>query len=65
MIASPDDSKKPIYALPSVNAALVETYFNWQAWPNFADRGKAPQLKKYPHRRTWRPASRRRCRTRR
>ena len=47
VIASPDDSKKPIYALPAVNAALVETYFNWQAWPNFSDRGKAPQLKKY------------------
>jgi 3',5'-cyclic-nucleotide phosphodiesterase len=48
IIASPDDSKKPIYALPSVGAALVDTYFNWQAWPNFTDRGKAPQLKKYP-----------------
>ena len=47
VIASPDDSKKPVYALPSVNAALVDTYFNWQAWPNFSDRGKAPQLKKY------------------
>jgi 3',5'-cyclic-nucleotide phosphodiesterase len=48
VIASPDDSKKPIYALPSVSTALVDTYFNWQAWPNFSDRGKAPQLKKYP-----------------
>lgn len=48
IIASPDDSKKPIYVLPSVGAALVDTYFNWQAWPNFTDRGKAPQLKKYP-----------------
>jgi 3',5'-cyclic-nucleotide phosphodiesterase len=47
LVASPDDSKKPIYALPSVGGALVETYFNWQAWPNFSDRGKAPQLKKY------------------
>jgi 3',5'-cyclic-nucleotide phosphodiesterase len=47
VIASPDDSSKPIYALPSVAAALSETYFNWQAWPNFTDRGKAPQLKKY------------------
>jgi len=28
VIASPDDSRKPIYALPSVNAALVDTYFN-------------------------------------
>jgi 3',5'-cyclic-nucleotide phosphodiesterase len=47
VIASPDDGKKPIYALPSVNAALADTYFNWVAWPNFTDRGKAPQLKKY------------------
>jgi 3',5'-cyclic-nucleotide phosphodiesterase len=47
VIASPDDSSKPIYALPSVAAALSETYFNWQAWPNFTDRGKPPQLKKY------------------
>jgi 3',5'-cyclic-nucleotide phosphodiesterase len=47
IIASPDDGKKPIYALPSVNTALVETYFNWLAWPNFTDRGKTPQLKKY------------------
>ena len=48
VIASPDDSKKPIYVLPSVGAALVDTYFNWTAWPNFTDRGKAPQLKKFP-----------------
>ena len=47
IVASPDDSKKPIYALPSVGADLVETYFNWRAWPNFTDRGKGPQLKKY------------------
>jgi 3',5'-cyclic-nucleotide phosphodiesterase len=47
IIASPDDGKKPIYALSSVAADLVETYFNWKAWPNFSDRGKAPQLKKY------------------
>jgi 3',5'-cyclic-nucleotide phosphodiesterase len=47
IVASPDDSKKPIYVLPSVSADLVDTYFNWRAWPNFTDRGKAPQLKKY------------------
>ena len=47
VIASPDDGNKPIYALPSVAADLVETYFNWKAWPNLTDRGKAPQLKKY------------------
>jgi 3',5'-cyclic-nucleotide phosphodiesterase len=47
VVASPDDSNKPIYVLSSVGADLVETYFNWRAWPNFTDRGKAPQLKKY------------------
>jgi 3',5'-cyclic-nucleotide phosphodiesterase len=47
VIASPDDSRKPIYALPSVAAAMADTYFNWQAWPNFTDRGKPPQLKKF------------------
>ncbi|WIM12337.1 3',5'-cyclic-nucleotide phosphodiesterase [Enhydrobacter sp.] len=46
VIASPDDSNKPIYALPSVGKALVENYFNWQAWPNFTDRGKPPRLGK-------------------
>lgn len=45
--ASPDDNAKPIYALPSVNQAISHSYFNWQAWPNFSDRGKQPRLKKY------------------
>lgn len=48
--ASPDDSKKPIYALPSVNERIERNYFNWEAWPNFGDKGKAPQLKKYEYR---------------
>ncbi|MFI0846374.1 MBL fold metallo-hydrolase [Mesorhizobium sp. IMUNJ 23232] len=48
--ASPDDGKKPIYALPSVNSDIEETYFNWEAWPNFGNRGKEPQLKKYEYR---------------
>jgi len=47
IVASPDDRQKPIYALPSVAADLTDTYFNWRAWPNFTDRGKLPQLKKY------------------
>jgi 3',5'-cyclic-nucleotide phosphodiesterase len=50
IVASPDDSAKPIYALPSVNERIERTYFNWDAWPNFGDRGKAPQLKKYAYR---------------
>ncbi|MEQ1954103.1 3',5'-cyclic-nucleotide phosphodiesterase [Mesorhizobium sp. CN2-181] len=48
--ASPDDGKKPIYALPSVNSDIEQTYFNWEAWPNFGNRGKEPQLKKYDYR---------------
>ena len=47
VIASPDDSSKTIYALPSVSAGIEQTYFNWTAWPDVLDRGKLPQLKKY------------------
>ncbi|MBV1691847.1 hypothetical protein KRR38_30305 [Novosphingobium sp. G106] len=46
LIASPEDSAKPIYALPSVSKALLDIYFNGEAWANFTDRGKAP-LGKY------------------
>lgn len=47
LIASPDDNNKPIYGLKSVNQTLSDTYFNWQAWVNFTDRGTPPLLKKY------------------
>jgi 3',5'-cyclic-nucleotide phosphodiesterase len=47
IVASPDDSKKPIYALASVNERIERNYFNWEAWPNFGDSGKPPALKKY------------------
>jgi 3',5'-cyclic-nucleotide phosphodiesterase len=47
VIASPDDSNKTIYSLPSVSAQLAQTYFNWTAWPNMLDRGQQPHLKKY------------------
>jgi 3',5'-cyclic-nucleotide phosphodiesterase len=47
VIASPDDSHKTIYGLPSVNAEIEQNYFNWKAWPNMLDRGRQPQLKKY------------------
>jgi 3',5'-cyclic-nucleotide phosphodiesterase len=47
VIAAPDDSRKPIYALASVNQQIVANYFNWQAWPNFTDRGTAPRLGTY------------------
>lgn len=47
LIASPDDNNKPIYALKSVNQTMSDTYFNWQAWANFTDRGIPPRLNKY------------------
>jgi 3',5'-cyclic-nucleotide phosphodiesterase len=47
LIASPEDSAKPIYALPSVNQTLIDTYFNWKAWANFTNRGISPRLNQY------------------
>jgi 3',5'-cyclic-nucleotide phosphodiesterase len=47
LIASPEDSNKPIYALESVNQTMNNSYFNWQAWANFTDRGIPPLLNKY------------------
>lgn len=47
IIASPEDTKKPIYALDGTIQTLVNHYFNWQAWPNFGNQGLQPQLKKY------------------
>ncbi|MEP1445353.1 MAG: 3',5'-cyclic-nucleotide phosphodiesterase [Paraglaciecola sp.] len=47
LVASPEDNNKPIYGLKSVNQTMSDTYFNWQAWANFTDRGKPPFLNKY------------------
>ena len=47
LISSPEDSAKPIYALPSVNQTLIDTYFNWKAWANFTNKGLPPRLNKY------------------
>ncbi|MGB3555342.1 MAG: 3',5'-cyclic-nucleotide phosphodiesterase [Jannaschia sp.] len=46
IVASPDDSAKPIYGLSSVLQNISSTYFNWVAWPNFATTGPSP-LGKY------------------
>ena len=46
LLASPEDNAKSIYGLPSVNRAMLDSYFNAEAWANFTDRGKAP-LGKY------------------
>jgi 3',5'-cyclic-nucleotide phosphodiesterase len=47
LISSPEDSAKPIYALPSVNQTLLDSYFNWQAWANFTNKGLPPRLNQY------------------
>lgn len=49
LIASPDDSSKPIYAFDSVLKTISESYFNWQSWPNFAASGAKPHLGKYTY----------------
>ncbi len=47
LLNAPDDAAKPIYGLPACLATLQQDYFNWQAWPNFGDGGRAPALRKY------------------
>jgi 3',5'-cyclic-nucleotide phosphodiesterase len=47
LISSPEDSAKPIYALPSVNQTFIDTYFNWKAWANFTNKGLPPHLNQY------------------
>ncbi|MBL7240285.1 3',5'-cyclic-nucleotide phosphodiesterase [Komagataeibacter rhaeticus] len=47
VLVSPDDSAKPIYALPSVNMVLSRDLFNGAVWPNNGDRGAPPQLGLY------------------
>ncbi|MBB5634307.1 3',5'-cyclic-nucleotide phosphodiesterase [Pedobacter cryoconitis] len=46
---SPDDSKKNIYAIPSVTEVLRDKYFTWKAWANFANEGELPRLGKYTY----------------
>lgn len=46
LVASPDDSAKPIYGLRATLDTMSETYFNWKAWPNFTTEGPDP-LGKY------------------
>ncbi|MET0330702.1 MAG: 3',5'-cyclic-nucleotide phosphodiesterase [Dyella sp.] len=45
--ATADVGPKPIYGLASTLDVLSTDYFNWQAWPNFADRGAPPTLGRY------------------
>lgn len=47
LLNAPDDASKPIYGLASCLATVQQNYFNWRAWPNFADGGPPPALGKY------------------
>jgi cAMP phosphodiesterase len=47
LLNAPDDTPKPIYGLPACLATVQQDYFNWQAWPNFGNGGRAPALGKY------------------
>ncbi len=47
VIVSPDDSRKPIMALPATVDALRDHVFNHVVWSNFADEGALPHLGRY------------------
>jgi 3',5'-cyclic-nucleotide phosphodiesterase len=47
ILNSPEDSKKPIYALPEVLDVFKVNYFTRNAWANFGSEGEAPILNKY------------------
>lgn len=51
VINSPEDSAKPVYALPEVIKVLREKYFTWDNWANFTNEGEPPLLKKYTYKR--------------
>jgi cAMP phosphodiesterase len=47
ILNSPDDSPKPIYAMPYVIDVFKKHYFSWDTWANFANEGEKPALAKY------------------
>ena len=47
ILNSPEDSNKPIYALPEVLDVFKSNYFTRNAWANFGSEGEAPILNKY------------------
>jgi cAMP phosphodiesterase len=47
LLNAPDDAPKPIYGLARCLATMQQDYFNWRAWPNFANGGTPPALGKY------------------
>lgn len=53
IINSPEDHKKPIYALPFVIDILKNNYFTNASWSNFGDEGESPILGKYAYMRIY------------
>ena len=49
VISSTEDTRKNIYALPSVIDIMEKNVFNWKVWPNFGNDGEGFQLKKYDY----------------
>jgi 3',5'-cyclic-nucleotide phosphodiesterase len=49
ILNSPEDSKKPIYALLEVLDVFKSNYFTRNAWANFGSEGEAPILNKYQY----------------
>ena len=47
VINSTADIRKNIYGLTSTIDDMRDNLFNWKIWPNFADEGRLPHLKKY------------------
>lgn len=47
VLSSPDDTPKPILALPATLGVLREHVFNWRLWPNFTSEGASPALSRY------------------
>ncbi|OAQ37986.1 3',5'-cyclic-nucleotide phosphodiesterase [Pedobacter psychrophilus] len=47
VLNAPDDSPKPIYAMPYIIDVFKKHYFSWESWANFANQGEKPALSKY------------------
>lgn len=48
-ISSTEDTKKNIYALPSVIEIMKDSLFNWKLWPNFGNTGQGFKLGVYTY----------------
>lgn len=49
VLSSPEDTAKPIYALPQTNAILSGHLFNGRVWGAMGDRGPEPHIGKYTY----------------